>query len=355
MSYKPRTRTSCCQSSYLINTRHHSSMTAWKAIAFHPLTADDGAHLHDHHNVRSIPFTSLFIRVSAFCPPATCALVSPPIHEHLMNKPTLFHAVPIWLLAPCHPHLQLVLEPPSTSSSTASSNGAVYRPNFRLSITRIGNRAYPRALDNLANRIRLGLVQADDARKWVRLFCMIDAWCTLLPTAAPSLCGCNCDQCDSRLSFSTKGHCKWSFTQVVCVCACRYACSCWTLKIIFHCHCMCPVVPRGTYVRDDDTASCSKDGDDGTVSFCVVLVKTHASASFQGTLKPFPERDNRIKHSEQGMGRTITTQSTMWMINYTLLPVSWLSITVQPNRIFIMAASTSELAPMQLFCSHSQS
>jgi len=58
---------------------------------------------------------------------------------------------------------QLVLDPPLSSPN---SNGAAYRPNSRLSITRIGNRAYPKALDNLANKIRLSLVQADDARKF---------------------------------------------------------------------------------------------------------------------------------------------------------------------------------------------
>ncbi|KAF5837172.1 P-loop containing nucleoside triphosphate hydrolase protein [Dunaliella salina] len=58
---------------------------------------------------------------------------------------------------------QLVLDPPLSSPN---SHSAAYRPNSRLSITRIGNRAYPKALDNLANKIRLSLVQADDARKF---------------------------------------------------------------------------------------------------------------------------------------------------------------------------------------------
>lgn len=39
------------------------------------------------------------------------------------------------------------------------------RVNPKLSITRIGSRAYPKALEQLAPQIRLNLTQAEDARK----------------------------------------------------------------------------------------------------------------------------------------------------------------------------------------------
>lgn len=66
---------------------------------------------------------------------------------------------------------QLVLEGPSGSESdsegeASGGRAAAYRANFRLSITRIGSRAFARALDSLAPQIRLGLAQADDARKF---------------------------------------------------------------------------------------------------------------------------------------------------------------------------------------------
>jgi len=44
--------------------------------------------------------------------------------------------------------------------------GGSYRANPRLSVTRIGTRALPRALDALAPQIRLGLAQAEDARRF---------------------------------------------------------------------------------------------------------------------------------------------------------------------------------------------
>lgn len=59
--------------------------------------------------------------------------------------------------------LQLVLEAPPLPY------GAPYVPNPRLSITRVGSRAYPRALDALANQIRLRLALAEDARRWAEL------------------------------------------------------------------------------------------------------------------------------------------------------------------------------------------
>jgi len=55
---------------------------------------------------------------------------------------------------------QLVLEGPPAPL------GAPYHANPRLSITRIGSRAYPRALEALATQIRLNLAQAEDARKF---------------------------------------------------------------------------------------------------------------------------------------------------------------------------------------------
>eukprot|EP00882_Tetradesmus_deserticola_P005439 GHRQ01005723.1.p1 GENE.GHRQ01005723.1~~GHRQ01005723.1.p1 ORF type:complete len:668 (+),score=308.35 GHRQ01005723.1:398-2401(+) len=63
---------------------------------------------------------------------------------------------------------QLVLEP---SMSAPSSIGSVQGPvafsvNPKLSITRIGSRAYSKALEQLAPQIRLDLAQAEDARKF---------------------------------------------------------------------------------------------------------------------------------------------------------------------------------------------
>ncbi|KAI8466349.1 MAG: alpha subunit of mitochondrial F1F0 ATP synthase [Monoraphidium minutum] len=58
---------------------------------------------------------------------------------------------------------QLVLE----SAAPAPGGGApLYRVNPRLSITRIGARAYPQVLEELAPQIRLQLAQADDARRF---------------------------------------------------------------------------------------------------------------------------------------------------------------------------------------------
>eukprot|EP00798_Chlamydomonas_sp_ICE-L_P012133 gene12133-15243_t len=54
---------------------------------------------------------------------------------------------------------QLVLE------AAPSSSGA-YTMNPKLSITRVGSKAYPKALGQLAPQIRLGLNQAEDARKY---------------------------------------------------------------------------------------------------------------------------------------------------------------------------------------------
>lgn len=79
---------------------------------------------------------------------------------------------------------QVVLEPPtattssspserSTSSSSTSSSGrdsswgsVKYQVNPKLSITRVGSRAYYKALEQLAPQIRLQLAQAEDAAKY---------------------------------------------------------------------------------------------------------------------------------------------------------------------------------------------
>ncbi|KIY91673.1 F1F0 ATP synthase, alpha subunit, partial [Monoraphidium neglectum] len=64
---------------------------------------------------------------------------------------------------------QLVLEapPPSLSPSSPPADGpGPYRANPKLSITRIGSRAYPKVLEELAPQIRLQLAQAEDARRF---------------------------------------------------------------------------------------------------------------------------------------------------------------------------------------------
>lgn len=54
---------------------------------------------------------------------------------------------------------------PSTSSEAA--DGPVpFSVNPKLSITRVGSRAYYKALEQLAPQIRLDLAQAEDARKF---------------------------------------------------------------------------------------------------------------------------------------------------------------------------------------------
>jgi F0F1-type ATP synthase alpha subunit len=64
---------------------------------------------------------------------------------------------------------------PSSSSSSSNSDpqqqqqqqGPVpYSVNPKLSITRVGSRAYYKALEQLAPQIRLDLAQAEDARKF---------------------------------------------------------------------------------------------------------------------------------------------------------------------------------------------
>jgi F0F1-type ATP synthase alpha subunit len=64
--------------------------------------------------------------------------------------------------------LQVVLEPSmSAPSSSDSGQGPVaFSINPKLSITRIGSRAYSKALEQLAPQIRLDLAQAEDARKF---------------------------------------------------------------------------------------------------------------------------------------------------------------------------------------------
>lgn len=47
-----------------------------------------------------------------------------------------------------------------------ASSSAPYRANPKLSITRIGTRAYYRALEAVATQARLDLNQAEDARKF---------------------------------------------------------------------------------------------------------------------------------------------------------------------------------------------
>jgi F0F1-type ATP synthase alpha subunit len=63
---------------------------------------------------------------------------------------------------------QVVLEPSmSVPSSSESVQGPVaFSINPKLSITRIGSRAYSKALEQLAPQIRLDLAQAEDARKF---------------------------------------------------------------------------------------------------------------------------------------------------------------------------------------------
>lgn len=54
---------------------------------------------------------------------------------------------------------------PSTSKD--SSTGPVpFSVNPKLSITRVGSRAYYKALEQLAPQIRLDLAQAEDARRF---------------------------------------------------------------------------------------------------------------------------------------------------------------------------------------------
>ncbi len=65
---------------------------------------------------------------------------------------------------------QLVLEPLAgaaggSGGSSPPPSRVPYRANPKLSITRVGARAYPRALEVLAPQIRLSLAQAEDARK----------------------------------------------------------------------------------------------------------------------------------------------------------------------------------------------
>ncbi|GIL83718.1 hypothetical protein Vretifemale_12457 [Volvox reticuliferus] len=54
----------------------------------------------------------------------------------------------------------------SSPSSSSSLSGGVYTVNPKLSITRIGTRAYYKALEQLAPQVRLDLAQADDARRF---------------------------------------------------------------------------------------------------------------------------------------------------------------------------------------------
>jgi hypothetical protein len=73
---------------------------------------------------------------------------------------------------------QVVLEPPMSMPSSSSSSsdpqqqqqqhqGPVpYSVNPKLSITRVGSRAYYKALEQLAPQIKLDLAQAEDARKF---------------------------------------------------------------------------------------------------------------------------------------------------------------------------------------------
>ncbi|EFJ50639.1 F1F0 ATP synthase, subunit alpha, mitochondrial [Volvox carteri f. nagariensis] len=62
---------------------------------------------------------------------------------------------------------QAVLSPSSASSSASSAAAPpAYSVNPKLSITRIGTRAYYKALEQLAPQVRLDLAQADDARRF---------------------------------------------------------------------------------------------------------------------------------------------------------------------------------------------
>lgn len=54
---------------------------------------------------------------------------------------------------------------PSSSSDTAVGPVS-FSVNPKLSITRVGSRAYYKALEQLAPQIRLDLAQAEDARKF---------------------------------------------------------------------------------------------------------------------------------------------------------------------------------------------
>jgi F0F1-type ATP synthase alpha subunit len=48
---------------------------------------------------------------------------------------------------------------------TERTSEGFYSINPKLSITRVGTRAYPKALTDLAPQVRLDLAQAADARK----------------------------------------------------------------------------------------------------------------------------------------------------------------------------------------------
>jgi hypothetical protein len=99
---------------------------------------------------------------------------------------------------------------PSSSSSSADQQqqqqhqGPVpYSINPKLSVTRIGSRAYYKALEQLAPQIRLELAQSEDARKfasnqddpvlkkWVSL--SLSAWCMVVLCMQMSSVSCGLD------------------------------------------------------------------------------------------------------------------------------------------------------------------
>lgn len=53
-----------------------------------------------------------------------------------------------------------------SSSNEAAVGPVPFSVNPKLSITRVGSRAYYKALEQLAPQIRLDLAQAEDARKF---------------------------------------------------------------------------------------------------------------------------------------------------------------------------------------------
>jgi hypothetical protein len=89
------------------------------------------------------------------------------IHEACYWKPVTYrYLICVCPVHPIHPvRVQLVLEARDSTAQGGGGGGGAYQANPKLSITRIGSRAFPRALDTLAPQIRLGLAQADDARR----------------------------------------------------------------------------------------------------------------------------------------------------------------------------------------------
>lgn len=68
---------------------------------------------------------------------------------------------------------QVVLQQPNSKKDSGSKDGSKvevgrvkYKVNAKLSLTRIGTRAYSKVMEGLATQVRLDLAQADDARRF---------------------------------------------------------------------------------------------------------------------------------------------------------------------------------------------